>query len=247
MEAYKTMCSHCGHKRYWVGYKTGIGKTPEQLELMIREQKTCERCGAGDATTDVDRESPVGLDFAEGDGMLISAIQSSFRPKTLPMLEILHRVEEDMPRLLVDESEWQGLRIDYEKPVVERLWRQISGFRISLHRIHPCGEDEALFHPHPWPSAMRIVDGSYRMPWGYGAGEIAPLVSNITVYSTGSEYAMTDRDEWHSVQPLDRPSLSLMITGPPWQRWSPRSTGSLQNLEQRSKIESLEFFRSVYK
>lgn len=60
MEAYKTTCSHCHHVRNWTGYKTGLGKTPEQLEQMIIDHTTCESCGATDAKTELDNESPMG-------------------------------------------------------------------------------------------------------------------------------------------------------------------------------------------
>jgi hypothetical protein len=87
------------------------------------------------------------------------------------MLEILASVESELPRLLLDESAWSGLLIDYHPPTVERLWMGWQGHRVSLHRIHPCGPGQALFHPHPWPSAMRILSGEYEMAVGYGRGE----------------------------------------------------------------------------
>ena len=37
MEAYKMKCNSCGRARNWVGYKTGLGKTPEQLQEMRKE------------------------------------------------------------------------------------------------------------------------------------------------------------------------------------------------------------------
>ena len=48
-------------------------------------------------------------------------------------------------------------------------WRDC---RIYLHRIYPCAPGEALFHPHLWPSAMRILSGEYEMAVGYGAGRV---------------------------------------------------------------------------
>lgn len=60
MEAYKTTCSHCGHVRFWSGYKTGFGKTPEQLAKMSKDQTTCVKCDATDATTELDHESERG-------------------------------------------------------------------------------------------------------------------------------------------------------------------------------------------
>lgn len=55
METYRTRCrnSQCGFVRTWIAYKTGIGKTPEQLAEMKREETTCIKCG-GQADTELD-------------------------------------------------------------------------------------------------------------------------------------------------------------------------------------------------
>src|SRR5262249_46599352 len=102
-----------------------------------------------------------GRRFAEGE----------FAHGDRAMLEILAAVEKDLPRMLLDEAAWAGLFIDYPPPTVERLWRPWRDYRVSLHRIFPCATGEALFHPHPWPSAMRILAGEYEMAVGYGKGE----------------------------------------------------------------------------
>ena len=86
------------------------------------------------------------------------------------MLDVLAAVEQALPQLLQDENAWHSLYIDYQLPTVERLWRPWHEYRISLHRIHPCAPGEALFHPHPWPSAMHVLAGAYEMAVGYGQG-----------------------------------------------------------------------------
>lgn len=86
------------------------------------------------------------------------------------MLELLARLKLELPDLLIDDTAWQGFYIDYHLPIVERLWRQWNEYRVYLHRIHPCKSEDALFHPHPWPSAMEIVSGAYEMIVGYGQG-----------------------------------------------------------------------------
>jgi hypothetical protein len=57
------------------------------------------------------------------------------------MLEILAAVEADLPRLLLDESVWSGLYIDYHPPTVGRLWMPWRDCRVYLHRIYPCAKD----------------------------------------------------------------------------------------------------------
>src|SRR5947209_10035564 len=132
------------------------------------------------------------------------------------MLEILTAVEKDLPRLLLDEAAWSGLFIDYHPPTVERLWMRWRDCRVSLHRIHPCAPGEALFHPHPWPSAMRILSGEYEMAVGFGPGETPPPVAALLVAREDCRYEMTHPDGWHYVCPLGEPSRSLMVSGGAW-------------------------------
>ena len=93
------------------------------------------------------------------------------------MLDVLSRVEQALPRLLQDETVWHSLLVDYHPPTVERLWTPWQEFRVYLHRIHPCAREEALFHPHPWPSAMCLLEGDYEMAVGFGAGLEPPPVA----------------------------------------------------------------------
>lgn len=160
------------------------------------------------------------------------------------MIGILHRVEKELPKLLLDESNWNSLFINYHPPFVERLWREWFEYRIYLHRIHPCKVGEALFHSHPWPSAMRIISGSYEMEVGYGK-EKPPVAARI-IMGSGSEYEMTNPNGWHSVRPIDVPSLSLMVTGAPWNRSSPKSDRVLQPLSREQQTELLQRFREHY-
>jgi hypothetical protein len=162
------------------------------------------------------------------------------------MFDILEAVEKELPRLLRDETLWKSLYVDYHPPVVERLYTQWGDYRINLHRILPCARGEALFHPHPWPSVMRILDGEYEMAVGYGKGEAEPPVAALMIARGDFLYAMTDPDAWHYVRPLGAPTLSLMITGKPWQRWSPRAHKELGPLTDEQKALLFRLFRERY-
>src|SRR5206468_11967261 len=129
------------------------------------------------------------------------------------MLDILARVEETLPALLQDGGCWQSLYVDYHPPMVERLWTRWGEYRVFLHRIFPCGPGEALFHPHPWPSAMRVLAGEYEMAVGYGPGEAPPPVAALILARGDFRYQMTEPDAWHYVRPLGAPTLSVMVTG----------------------------------
>ncbi|HYT90670.1 MAG TPA: hypothetical protein VEL76_18325 [Gemmataceae bacterium] len=162
------------------------------------------------------------------------------------MLDILQAVEKELPRLLADEAGWKSVDVDYHPPRVERLWRPWGEYRIYLHRIHPCERGEALFHPHPWPSAMRILSGDYEMAVGYGKGEELPPVAALMIAAGDFRYEMTDPDAWHYVRPLGGPAMTLMVTGKPWDRPAPRSTKPLQPLTDEQTKQILAFFRERY-
>ncbi len=162
------------------------------------------------------------------------------------MLDILAAVEKELPRLLADEADWKSLLVDYHPPTVERLWRQWDGCRVYLHRILPCEPGAALFHPHPWPSAMRILDGEYAMAVGYGKGMEPLPVAALLIVRGDFRYTMTDPDAWHYVRPIGRPSQSVMVTGKPWDRPSHHATKPLFPLTEEQQRELLALFRVHY-
>ncbi len=130
-------------------------------------------------------------------------------------------------KMLADEFDniaWNSLNIDYHPPKVERLWAQIGSMRLMVHRIHPVQATEAkdaLFHPHPWPSAVFIISGSYEMGIGYGAASETPPLAAKVLLSPGSSYEMTDKNSWHYVSPRVNSSISLMLIDSPWDKPHP--------------------------
>ena len=125
------------------------------------------------------------------------------------MINYLLEVEKKLPALLKSLDGWNSKLVVYEKPMVERLWRQDGENRIYLHRIHPCSINEAYYHEHPWPSAMRVLKGSYEMRIG-----VADKIAGEITLSPKSCYSMSEPKQKHSVRPLETAVLSLMVTGP---------------------------------
>lgn len=162
------------------------------------------------------------------------------------MLGVLAQIERELPTLLRDEGAWQSVDVDYHPPRVERLWKRRGDYRVYLHRIHPCGREDALFHPHPWPSAMRVLDGEYEMAVGFGAGTAEPPVAALMVSRGDFRYEMTHPDAWHYVRPLGAPTLSVMVTGKPWARESPKSDKPLRPLSPEAVAELFGLFRAWY-
>jgi hypothetical protein len=165
------------------------------------------------------------------------------------MLDILNAAEADLPRLLASPSAWQSLKIDYHPPFVDRLWCAWGAYRLYLHRIHPCTPAEALFHPHPWPSAMRVHSGTYELGLGYGAGETPPPIAARMIAGGPLAYEMTDPDAWHYVRPIGGVAITVMVSGTPWARSTPanaRSDRPLSPLGPDVIEELLRVYRTVY-
>lgn len=176
------------------------------------------------------------------------------------MLAMLNRAELALaPKggLLDTPDDWNTLDVDYEPPRVERLWTEFEDGRLYLHKIHPC--DKALYHPHPWPSAIKITWGRYEMAVGYHRGMPGenqhhagqtpppPPFASLLVLVPGSTYEMIRPGGWHYVRPLGYPSYSIMVTGPKWRGvWSPKVDRKLEPLDDLTKASMLESFRSFY-
>ena len=176
------------------------------------------------------------------------------------LLEVLRFAEKALKKEYIDDLDgWQTLDVDYEPPRVERLWRNLGGIyqdhRLYLHRIHPC--EKALFHPHPWPSAVKILSGTYEMGIGYmetglmpaGQHPTPPPVAAKILLTAGSSYEMVNRSGWHWVRPLGGPSLSLMVTAPKWDiQWSPKPKADhvLGPLTDEAKRDLLSVFGEFY-
>jgi hypothetical protein len=148
------------------------------------------------------------------------------------MLEKLHQAEKELPQLLNNWDDWNGLDVLYHGPQVERVWRQWGTYRINLHVIHPAAK---VFHPHPWASSMRIVHGGYEMGIGYGKGIETPQEACRVILTAGSEYSMENPDAWHYVRPVNSLNLSVMVSGQPWGREMPVEPSHDDNLPLTSE------------
>lgn len=138
------------------------------------------------------------------------------------MRELLVEVERNLPRLIDDpETEWNDLLVTYAPPLVERLWMQYDDeHRVFLHRIHPVEEGVALWHNHPWPGIVKVIQGTYRMKAGvwrlWHDDYTAPEAEFDMELGPGSVYEMPTQFSWHSVDPIREPVLSVMVIGEPF-------------------------------
>lgn len=136
------------------------------------------------------------------------------------MLKYLTEAKKALPELLMNRELWNGIHIDYEHPHVDRLWTDfLDGTRLNLHKIYPCEPRQAFMHPHPWPSAMEIVEERYLMLVGNDTDSSGGSLEAATLILTpGSCYEMIDPNAYHSVRPLEKPVLSVMVTGAPYDK-----------------------------
>ncbi|VTR95365.1 Uncharacterized protein OS=endosymbiont of Acanthamoeba sp. UWC8 GN=I862_04430 PE=4 SV=1 [Gemmata massiliana] len=132
------------------------------------------------------------------------------------MLSALADVLESLPALLDDPTAWDSLIVNRRKPTTYRVFRYLpDGLRISLHKFDPCATHEA--HPHPWPGAFALLEGSYRMWVGFTPDleSREPITVTETVLTAGSRYEIIEPRTWHSVTPL-KECWTVMVNGLPW-------------------------------
>ncbi len=164
------------------------------------------------------------------------------------MISVLSKIEDELPGMLRDDIGWLSLDINYHPPLIQRLWRQHGEYRVYLHRTVPCPRHEALMHPHPWPSAVRVIDGVYEMGIGTGPGPLAPPIS-ATIYQVGGlfVYEMLDPHAWHYVRAVSEIATSVMVTATPWP--DPIEVPKhppLGPLTPQAHVEMLNHFREIY-
>ena len=166
------------------------------------------------------------------------------------MLSELKKLEkEGMAKLF--KRGWTSVDVDYHPPKVERVWTQIGLNRVYLHVIHPCEKEEALYHPHPWKSAMHIIQpqgietGIYEMGIG---GWFNGIETYCTMEFHGEGYyEMVDKNGFHYVRPVDKPIYSIMLAGPKiWNENHGDLKQKLNPLKPERTTEILNIFKKYY-
>ena len=167
------------------------------------------------------------------------------------MIELLKKIELELPTLLKDQSIWNTLDVDYFPPRVERLWLQYDQeHRFFIHFIHPT-ESPCLFHKHRWPAAFKIIYGNYEMGITYSEKEITsneaynlPTISRF-IMSAGSYYEMVNTHTLHYVKPLNNISISFMVTGNLYPEASIRKEALTKELKPLSENRKLAMLTNV--
>jgi hypothetical protein len=133
------------------------------------------------------------------------------------MLDKLNEAMAVLPELLKKRELWDSLIVNRRKPFTYRVFTTLpNGLRCCLHKFDPCNVEESFYHPHPWPGAFVIMDGSYRMKVGLAFDRTSkPLDVIDEIFHKFSSYSITNPLTFHSVIPLET-VYSVMVNDTPW-------------------------------
>lgn len=149
---------------------------------------------------------------------------------------LLSEVELELPER-IRSGDFRSMHVTYAKPYVERLFFQRGEHRVFLHRIEGCLPEEALWHSHPWPSVIKVLDtegGIYRHTVG-AKDHVSSVQTSVASFAAPIVYTMLEPEGFHSVC-TDKASWSVMITGP---RWSPPEASKFQSPLSSERVQEL--------
>lgn len=139
---------------------------------------------------------------------------------------MLDTLEDLLPKVLDDIEEnlglaklsWDSLVINRRKPYTYRIFKQFGDLRVCLHKFEPCESDEAFAHPHPWPGAFLVLDGSYEQTIGYSKyfNTLPEEVMKMRAVR-GTRYEIVNPLTWHSIRPLTT-THTIMVNGATFSR-----------------------------
>ena len=161
------------------------------------------------------------------------------------MLDVLAQLEQALPAMLMDESIWQSLYVDYHPPIVERLWTRWREYRASCTESILASASRLCSTLILGPPLCASSTGNTRWQSVLVQGCLS-RPSPLSWFRGDFRYEMTHPDSWHYVRPLGAPTLSLMVTGKPWDRESHKSGKPLQPLRTEQVAELLRLFRARY-
>lgn len=159
--------------------------------------------------------------MTELDPFFVHYVPRDSHPTNSRLWKLMDSEQADLRKMIrkAKPEDFKSLFVDYEPPFVERLWYQLEDdYRVFLHLVHGCDPIDTLWHPHPWPSIVRVLDtGScYEHGVGYDTTKSGMAPPAVVQRIKGElTYVMEDPHAWHYVAP-ESYSLSLMIVGKPF-------------------------------
>lgn len=173
------------------------------------------------------------------------------------MLDVLQEVENGvLAELLTDNSHREiEYYTWYGRSFMERVLYRWGDYEIHLNKLLPIPRESVVYHFHPWPCILKILDGEYEMGLGFGPrrAKEPPISGRFFNMMPGNVYEMPHRNGWHYVWPSKGPVKTLFICGP--EDWRRRDDTFKRGLNRNLKIHKLEevkgeeildFYRKIY-
>lgn len=170
------------------------------------------------------------------------------------MLANLEAAIKILPGILDKRESWDSLIVNRRKPYTYRVFTKLpNGLRLCLHKFDTCHTHEAFAHPHPWPGAFTVMQGSYKMMMGYSRGGREDRDFDETgtfILHKGSSYEIINPMTWHAVIPLET-TYTIMINDEAWPaefaHTEVRTTKGkdLDKMPENELIEHLSLFKQM--
>lgn len=132
------------------------------------------------------------------------------------LLSRLHTLidSSELRKLWADESAWQGLRVDYDPPLVERLTARIGDLEIALQRCYPCEDDERVgwYSGLACPLAVRVLAGT--MDFRVSALNLGESSATVFGLPAGASCEAADTQAWYYMRALGEPCYVVALFGP---------------------------------
>lgn len=175
--------------------------------------------------------------------------------KSGQMLDRLNEALVLLPSILDNREAWDSLIVNRRKPFTYRVFTTLPNeLRLCLHKFDPCHTHEAFSHPHPWPGAFVILQGSYKMNVGYscmGRKDNHPAEVLSLILKKYSCYEIIDPLTWHSVIPLET-TYTVMVNDVPWEPETQAHTSirttkgkDLDKMPEDELLQHLELFKHL--
>lgn len=165
------------------------------------------------------------------------------------MIEVFPTLMREVIPFFDKPEEWDSLIINKRKPHTYRIFRQFGEYRVCLHRFEPCSDEDCFAHPHPWPGAFLLLQGTYIHTVGYSPTlDSDPTFFYREIVRPNTMYEIVHRNTWHKVQPVTT-TWTIMINGKPWeeQHSSTRTTKGkdLEKMPEDELIAHLQKFKRL--
>lgn len=162
------------------------------------------------------------------------------------------RIEEPKPvveRVYIDpvESATKAKRFFEEHGQLDAMTAiMLTGFQTRMieldikqfmaHRFTGKPKEYEEMHAHPWPLAVKVLDGAYRMRTGKLQPDGSVRAGETFEVVPGTVYSMTSPRDLHSLEMLTETSKSIAYRGSPF----PETFGNIPDVSSSKRLTDAE-------